>query len=318
MKLQRAGIQRLMLVGMVLLLSWGAIACSNQALNTEENADLIHIVTTIAQIADPIAEIGGEHVKVTSLMGSGVDPHLYQATTGDISKLDRSDVILYSGLHLEANMIKVFDQMSKVKPVVAIGESIAEDELLRDEKGAIDPHIWFDIDLWKQALTASTEQLIEMKPQYKDDFIANQEQYFAKLDSLKQQSVTKLSEIPQEQRILVTAHDAFGYFGRMNDIKVIGLQGLSTEAEIGLTDIEETIDILMEHKVPAVFIESSINPASIQAVIEGAQKSGIDVQLGGSLYSDAMGAEGTDEGTYIGMYKHNVTTIYEALIGEGE
>lgn len=317
MKLQRAGIQRLMLVGMVLLLSWGAMACSNQSLNTEED-DVIHVVTTIAQIANPISEIGGEHVKVTSLMGSGVDPHLYQATTGDISKLEQSDVILYSGLHLEANMIKVFDQMSKSKPVVAIGESIAEDELLRDVKGAIDPHIWFDIDLWKQALTAATEQLIEMQPQYKDDFLANKEQYFAKLDSLKQQSVAKLSEIPEEQRILVTAHDAFGYFGRMNDIKVIGLQGLSTEAEIGLTDIEETIDILMEHKVPAVFIESSINPASIQAVIEGAQKNGIDVQLGGSLYSDAMGAEGTSEGTYIGMYEHNVTTIYEALMGKGE
>lgn len=317
MKLQRAGIQRLMLVGMVLLLSCGAMACSNQSLNTEED-DVIHVVTTIAQIANPISEIGGEHVKVTSLMGSGVDPHLYQATTGDISKLEQSDVILYSGLHLEANMIKVFDQMNKSKPVVAIGESIAEDELLRDVKGAIDPHIWFDIDLWKQALTAATEQLIEMQPQYKDDFLANKEQYFAKLDSLKQQSVAKLSEIPEEQRILVTAHDAFGYFGRMNDIKVIGLQGLSTEAEIGLTDIEETIDILMEHKVPAVFIESSINPASIQAVIEGAQKNGIDVQLGGSLYSDAMGAEGTSEGAYIGMYEHNVTTIYEALMGKGE
>ncbi|WP_373425826.1 metal ABC transporter solute-binding protein, Zn/Mn family [Paenibacillus endoradicis] len=307
-----------MLVGMVLLLSWGTMACSNQSLNTEEDSDVIHVVTTIAQIANPISEIGAEHVKVTSLMGSGVDPHLYQATTGDISKLDKGDVIFYSGLHLEANMIKVFDQMSKAKPVVAIGESIAEDELLRDIKGAIDPHIWFDIDLWKQALTAATDQLIEMKPQYKEDFLANKEQYFAKLDSLKQKSVSKLSEIPQDQRILVTAHDAFGYFGRMNDIKVIGLQGLSTEAEIGLTDIEETIDILMEHKVPAVFIESSINPASIQAVIEGAQKNGIDVQLGGSLYSDAMGAEGTDEGTYIGMYEHNVTTIYEALMGKGE
>jgi len=306
-----------MLVGIVLLLSWGAAACSNQTLDKEED-DVIHIVTTIAQIADPISEIGGEHVKVTSLMGSGVDPHLYQATTGDISKLDRSDVILYSGLHLEANMIKVFDQMSKSKAVVAIGESIPEDELLRDENGAIDPHIWFDIDLWKQALTAATDQLIEMKPQYKDDFMKNQEQYFAKLDSLRQQSVTKLSEIPQEQRILVTAHDAFGYFGRMNDIKVIGLQGLSTEAEIGLTDIEETIDILMEHQVPAVFVESSINPASIQAVIEGAQKNGVNVQLGGSLFSDAMGAEGTNEGTYIGMYEHNVTTIYEALMGKGE
>lgn len=306
-----------MLVGMVLLLSWGMLACSDQSINTKDD-DVIHIVTTIAQIADPISEIGGTHVSVKSLMGSGVDPHLYQATTGDISKLDQADLILYSGLHLEANMIKVFDQMSKSKRVVAIGDGIPKEQLLHDAKGAIDPHIWFDIDLWKQALSTATEQLIERKPQYKDDFIANKEQYFAKLDSLKQQSVTKLSEIPQEQRILVTAHDAFGYFGRMNSIKVIGLQGLSTEAEIGLTDIEETIEILMEHQVPAVFIESSINPASIQAVIEGAQKNGLDVQLGGSLYSDAMGAEGTHEGTYIGMYEHNVTTIYEALMGKGE
>lgn len=316
-KQQKAAIQRLMLVGLVLLLSLGVMACSNQSVDNEDG-DVIRVVTTIAQIANPLSEIGGEHVKVTSLMGSGVDPHLYQATTGDIAKLDKADVILYSGLHLEANMIKVFDQMGKSKPVVPIGESIPADELLRDVKGAIDPHIWFDIDLWKQALSAATEQLIEMKPQYKDDFVANQEQYFAKLDNLKQQSTAKLGEIPQDQRILVTAHDAFGYFGRMNDITVIGLQGLSTEAEIGLTDIEETIDILMEHKVPAVFIESSINPASIQAVIEGAQKSGLAVQLGGSLFSDAMGAEGTNEGTYIGMYEHNVTTIHEALIGKGE
>lgn len=317
MKNLGAGMKRLILVLLFLTLSVCAVACSNQDdQNTRDG--VIHVTTTIAQIADPIIEIGGGHVKVTSLMGSGVDPHLYQATTGDISKLNQSDVIFYSGLHLEANMVKVFEQISETKPAIGIGDGIAKEQLLHDDNGSIDPHIWFDIELWQTALSAATDQLILMAPQYEAEFTANKEQYFAKLDKLKEESIAKLSQIPEEQRILVTAHDAFGYFGRMNAVKVIGLQGLSTETEIGLTNIENTIEVLKQYKVPAVFIESSINPASINAVIEGAQKNGLDVQLGGQLYSDAMGTEGTYEGTYIGMYEHNIKTIYEALSGKEE
>lgn len=305
----------LLLVGIVLLLSGCQTGTDNS--NTDDHGKL-NVVTTIAQIGEPLSVIGGDLITVTSLMGSGVDPHLYKATTGDITKLEKSDVIFYNGLHLEANMLEVFDEMGKSKSVVAIGEAIGEDRLFKDETGAIDPHIWFDIELWKTALAAAVDELIELMPEHKDAITANRDQYFSQLDKLKSESTEKLQQIPSDKRILVTAHDAFGYFGAANDVEVVGLQGLSTEDEIGLSDINDTIALLKEHQVPAVFVESSINPASINAVIEGAKESGLNVQLGGELFSDAMGAEGTPEGTYIGMYAHNVETISKALMDEGE
>ncbi|GIP31835.1 metal ABC transporter solute-binding protein, Zn/Mn family [Paenibacillus sp. J2TS4] len=285
---------------------------------TEESGGKINIVTTIAQIAEPISVIGGDKVNVESLMGPGVDPHLYNASQGDIKKLEGSDIVFYSGLYLEANMVRAFEEISKTKPTLAIGESISKDKLLNDEEGAIDPHIWFDIDLWKEALGAATEELKKYSQEDADYFEANKQKYFEQLDELKAESKEKLTQIPKEQRILVTAHDAFGYFGRLQDIEVVGLQGLSTEDEIGLSDIDDTIAIIVKYQVPAVFVESSINPASINAVIEGAKKQGLDVKVGGELYSDAMGDAGTPEGTYIGMYRHNVDTIYKALSGRGD
>ncbi len=278
-----------------------------------EDKEKITIVTTIAQIADPIREIGGQHVEVTSLMGPGVDPHLYQATQGDINKLQKADVIFYNGLHLEGNMEEILSNMDAEKVVFALGEALSEDDLLVDEEGAIDPHIWFDIGLWQQALDEAVGELVEYKPDAKDELEKNKEKYFAEMDELKADALDKMSVIPEEQRVLVTAHDAFGYFGRMNGIEVIGLQGLSTEDEIGLTDIQSTIDLLIEKKVPAVFVESSISQKSIQSVIDGASASGHKVSLGGELFSDAMGEEGTEEGTYLGMYRHNIHTIFEAL-----
>lgn len=302
-------------IGGIGLLALAVLAgCASNSEGTDNsNDDKLKVITTIAQIAEPISVIGGDRITVQSLMGPGVDPHLYNATQGDIGKLDASDVILYSGLHLEANMVKVFDEISKTKTVTAISEAIPEEQLLLDEEGAVDPHVWFDIDLWKQALTGATEALKEAAPDDAEYFEANKDSYFQQLDALKAEAKEKLAQIPEERRILVTAHDAFGYFGRMQGIKVVGLQGLSTEDEIGLSDIDDTINILMEYKVPAVFVESSVNPASINAVIEGAKKQGLEVRAGGELFSDAMGDAGTPEGTYIGMYRHNVNTIYEAL-----
>ncbi|UVI33787.1 metal ABC transporter solute-binding protein, Zn/Mn family [Paenibacillus spongiae] len=304
----------------VLAASLVLTACSSDQdpAASESSEGKINIVTTIAQIAEPISVIGGDKVHVRSLMGPGVDPHLYTATQGDIKKLEGSDMIFYSGLHLEANMVKVFEEIGKNKPVLAIGDTLAKDSLLKDQAGATDPHIWFDIDLWKQALEAAVEELKQYSKENADYFESNKTKYFQQLDDLKKDAKDKLSQIPEEKRVLVTAHDAFGYFGRMQGIQVVGLQGLSTEDEIGLSDIEDTIDILVKHNVPAVFVESSINPASINAVIEGAKKQDLDVKLGGELYSDAMGDAGTDEGTYLGMYRHNVDTIYKALSGKGE
>ncbi|MDG0813415.1 metal ABC transporter solute-binding protein, Zn/Mn family [Cohnella rhizosphaerae] len=290
-------------------------ACANGGDRTGENGQSgkIRIVTTIAQIAEPLAVIGGDKVAVDSLMGPGVDPHLYAATQGDIKKLQSGDIVFYSGLHLEANMVKVFEQIGKERPVLAIGETLPKERLLKDPKGATDPHIWFDIDLWKQALGAATEELKKYSEADAAYFEANKKAYFEQLDALKAEALEKLGRIPAERRVLVTAHDAFGYFGRLLGLQVIGLQGLSTEDEIGLSDIEKTIDLLVDRGIPAVFVESSINPASIEAVVEGAKKRGHDVRLGGQLYSDAMGAGGTAEGTYLGMYRHNVDTIGEAL-----
>jgi len=275
----------------------------------------IHVVTTIAQIAEPVSVIGGDRVRVESLMGPGVDPHLYRATQGDIRKLESADIIFYNGLHLEANMLRAFEEIGRSRPVLAVGEAIPEDRLLTDETGAVDPHVWFDIDLWKEALAAATEKLKELSPDDAAFFETNKREYFAKLDELKDEAAGLMSSIPKERRLLVTAHDAFGYFGRMLDLEVVGLQGLSTEDEVGLGDIERTIDLLVERKVPAVFVETSINPKAIEAVIEGARERGVDVKLGGELFSDAMGDAGTEEGTYIGMYRHNVHTIHEALAG---
>jgi len=290
----------------------GSTAAPNSTEPTETK-ETIRVVTTIGQIAEPVAVIGGDKVQVTSLMGPGVDPHLYNATQGDIKKLENADLVLYSGIHLEGNMIDIFGQIGKTRPVSAIAESIPKEKLLSDEDGQLDPHVWFDIDLWKIALATATEELKKLAPEHADYFEGNKEKYFSELDALKRESQEKLKQIPQEKRVLVTAHDAFGYFGRLHEMKVVGLQGLSTEDEIGISDIQSTIELLLTYKIPAVFVESSINQNSIKAVIEGAGSAGLEVKLGGELFSDAMGDAGTPEGTYIGMYLHNVETIFQAL-----
>lgn len=285
----------------------------NETANNDEG-EKINIVTTIAQIGEPLSVIGGDRVEVTSLMGPSVDPHLYQATQGDISTVGEADLIFYNGLNLEENMVAIFNEISETKPVLAIGETIAEDQLLDEEEGVTDPHIWFDYHLWEEALSHAVEELKAYAPEDADYFEENWNTYVSELEDVKEHA-EKLADIPEAQRVLVTAHDAFGYFGALHDIEVIGLQGLSTDSEVGISDINETIDIIKEHEVPAIFIETSISDSAIQAVLEGAQDEGVEVELGGELYSDAMGEEGTEEGTYTGMYKYNVDTIYEALTG---
>lgn len=308
-----------------LFISMGLLfaGCSNEQTGESKAGDSgegqrkIQVVTTIAQISEPLAVIGGDKVEVVSLMGPSVDPHLYNATHSDIEKIEKAELVFYNGLNLEANMVEIFEEIGKTKPVLAVAETIPEDQLLYDEEGAVDPHIWFDIDLWRLAIEAAVDELSEYAPEQKEFFEENKNAYFNELSELKTEA-EKLLNIPEEQRVLVTAHDAFGYFGRAYDMEVIGLQGLSTESEIGISDIQETIDLIMDYKVPAVFVETSINEDSIKAVIEGAQSKGLDLQLGGELFSDAMGEKGTEEGTYIGMYRHNVNTIYDALTGGGK
>ncbi|MEH7392865.1 zinc ABC transporter substrate-binding protein [Bacillus sp. JJ1503] len=304
------------LLGMLLVLSLFILgACSSDSSNGYQRGEKLVVTTTISQIADAVKNIGGDKVDVQSLMGPGTDPHLYKATQGDIGKLQKADVIFYNGLHLEGKMLDVLEKMNKDKPTYAIGESLKEEELLlkADGKGAIDPHIWFDIDLWTGALKEVEKGLIKADPDNKAYYEKNAQEYFNKLKELKEFAAAEMEKIPSEQRVLVTAHDAFGYFGAAFNMEVEGLQGLSTDAEYGLGDVQKIVELLVTRNIKAVFIESSISERSINAVIEGAKKKGHDVKIGGELYSDAMGEEGTEEGTYIGMYKHNVNTIVNSM-----
>ncbi|MEK4147620.1 zinc ABC transporter substrate-binding protein [Robertmurraya sp. FSL W8-0741] len=304
-------IMRLLLFFSLVLLG----ACSNESTGVEKSDGKIMVTTTIGQIADGVKNIGGDKVEVISLMGPGTDPHLYKATQGDIEKLEKADIIFYNGLHLEGKVLDVLKKINDKKPTYAIGEVISEGSLLEDteDSSAVDPHIWFDISLWQQALEKVRDGLIEIDPDNEEYYSKNADDYFSELDRLKEYAEEKMAKIPSEQRVLVTAHDAFGYFGAAYNMEVMGLQGLSTESEYGLGDVQELVDLLVERNIKAVFIESSISERSINAVIEGAKQKGHEVTIGGELFSDAMGEEGTEEGTYIGMYRHNVKTITDSL-----
>ncbi|TCJ05416.1 metal ABC transporter solute-binding protein, Zn/Mn family [Cytobacillus praedii] len=304
------------IVGIFLVISLIFVsACSKQNVNEENDEGKLTVTTTIGQIADAVKQIGGEKVTVNSLMGPGTDPHLYKATQGDIAKLEKADIIFYSGLHLEGKMLDVLERINKTKPTYAIAEAIDKESLLSANGGsyAYDPHVWFDITLWKQALEEVKTGLIEKDPANKSYYEENAQNYFKQLDELQSYAADEMARIPEEQRVLVTAHDAFGYFGKAFNIEVMGLQGLSTDSEYGLGDVQKLVDTLVKRNIKAVFIESSISERSINAVIEGAKQKGHKVKIGGELFSDAMGEEGTDEGTYIGMYKHNVKTISESI-----
>lgn len=299
-------------LGVVILsLSFLLFGCSAETEGEKEGI----VVATTGQIADAIKEISGDHLQVSALMGPGVDPHLYKATQSDLSKLDKAEVIFYNGLHLEGQMLDIFEQMAKDKTVLAVGETLDEKQLLASDTDAMlhDPHIWFDVELWKGVVKAISTQLQEEYPEFKADFQTNEAAYLKKLDDLQSYAEKRVNEIPQQQRILVTAHDAFNYFGRSQGFEVRGLQGLSTDSEYGVKDVQEMVDFLVENKIKALFIESSVSDKAMKAVIEGAKEKGHDIVIGGELFSDAMGAEGTTEGTYIGMYQHNIDTIVDAL-----
>jgi len=298
----------------VVVFSLSLILFGCSADTTNEDREGV-VVATTGQIADAIKAISGDHLQVSALMGPGVDPHLYKATQSDLSKLDKAEVIFYNGLHLEGQMLDIFEQMSKSKSVLAVGETLNKQDLLASDDDAMlhDPHIWFDIELWKGVVQAISTKLQEEYPEFKDDFVANEKEYLKQLDELQTYAKDRVNEIPEKQRILVTAHDAFNYFGRSQGFEVRGLQGLSTDSEYGVKDVQQMVDFLVANKIKAIFIESSVSDKAMKAVIEGAKEKGHDIVIGGELFSDAMGAEGTKEGTYMGMYQHNIDTIVDAL-----
>ncbi|MEM6758126.1 MAG: zinc ABC transporter substrate-binding protein [Pseudomonadota bacterium] len=275
----------------------------------------LNIVATTGMVADLARQIGGDLVAVQGLMGAGVDPHAYRQTRSDIVAMTRADAVLWHGLYLEAQMEDFLLDLAGKRPVYAIGESVDAAQLIASEdyEGRYDPHIWMDPDLWAQCAPAVVEALSALRPEARATFEANAAQFASEAAALQTYARDVLSQVPAEQRVLLTAHDAFGYFGATYGFEVTGIQGISTESEAGLNRISELVDFLVERQLPAVFVETSVSDRNIRALIEGAAAQGHQVQIGGALFSDAMGADGTYEGTWLGMIDHNVTTIGRAL-----
>lgn len=288
------------------------ISCNT---SPSQQGTCLQIVATTGMVADMVREIAGDSAEVTALMGPGVDPHLYKATQGDLRRLQDAQLIFYNGLHLEGKMGELFEKLSRLKSVIAIAEEIPSSLLLDSPKypGTYDPHVWFDVKLWKQCIPVVLKNLIAKKPKAAQYFETRANAYSQKLDSLDLEVQTKISRIPKEQRILITAHDAFSYFGKAYDLEVKGLQGISTLSEFGLKDRIDLVDFIVDRKIPAVFIESSVPKKNIESIVEGCYQKGHEVQIGGSLYSDALGPEGSVEASYVGAFRYNVAQMVQAL-----
>lgn len=294
------------------ILTLGLISCGkNQNQNSRPN-----VVATTTMISDLAMEIGGDSINVQGLMGSGVDPHLYKASEGDVTKLFNADLILYNGLHLEGKMAEIFEKMSAQNiKTVALAESLDTSGLIESEYFAsnFDPHIWFDITYWKQIAEVLKNELISLDPENKNYYTSNYNRYLTDLTQLEVHIQSLINTLPQEKRILVTAHDAFNYFGKAYGFQVVGLQGLSTATEAGVQDVQRIADFIIENKVKAIFVESSVPKRTIEALQQAVLSKDFEVTIGGTLYSDALGSAGTPEGKYIGMFLANVNTIVNAL-----
>ena len=277
--------------------------------------DRPQVVATTGMIGDTARLVAGAHVDVTALMGPGVDPHLYKASESDVRRLSEADLVLYNGLHLEGKMGQILEKMARTKPVVAVAEVVPEESRLKPDgyEGQYDPHVWFDVALWTLTVDPIVEAVSEVDPGHADDYRINGEATKRKLSHLDAWVESRIAELPAEQRVLVTAHDAFGYFGQRYGLEVAGIQGLSTAAEAGLADVDRIVDMVSDRKLKAIFVESSVPQRTIDAVRAGCEAKGHTVELGGELFSDAMGSPGTAEATYEGMVRHNVDIIVEAL-----
>jgi manganese/zinc/iron transport system substrate-binding protein len=255
-------------------------------------------------------------VAVTTLIADGSDPHSYLATPSDVTALRDAGLIAYNGLNLEGRLSDVLSALARTRPVLALAEAgTAKPDRLTEEGGAIDPHVWMDARLWGGTALSAASALSQSKPECAADFAANAERYRVKAEALHEWISASIASIPAERRQLVTAHDAFGYFSRAYAIPVVAIQGISTETEAAIADIEAVAAVIAEKNVPAVFVESTISPRTMEAVIEAVRAKGLEVRIGGTLLSDAMGAAGTPEGTWIGMMRANTIAITQALGG---
>lgn len=273
------------------------------------------VVTTTSIIADALKYMAGNDLEIHALMGSGVDPHIYKASQGDVALLTKASLIVHNGLHLEGKMSELFHKLEATRPVVAVSSALDPQTLraMNDQATVYDPHIWFDPDLWLEGMEGVNRKLQELYPDKKDSFQQRFNRYKEEITSLNKQLQADIKTIPEENRVLITSHDAFGYYGQAFGLEVHGLQGISTVSEFGIRDLQNLSRFIIDRKIRAVFVESSVSPKSIEALIENCRKMGHEVRIGGELFSDALGEAGTAEGTYTGMLKHNTRTIIEAL-----
>jgi manganese/zinc/iron transport system substrate-binding protein len=273
------------------------------------------IVCTTGMIGDMVQQLVGDSLKVVSLMGPGVDPHLYKATQGDVQQLSNAAVIVHNGLHLEGKMTEIFEKLKDQKEIIKVSDALEQADLINstDFVDAHDPHIWFDAQLWRKCLFRVSAELKRIYPNLAQQIDERTTRYQLELFQLHEYARTQIELIPENQRIMITAHDAFKYFGKAYNMEVKGLQGISTTAELGLQDVSQLVQYITERRIKAIFVESSVPKKSIEAVIEGCAQKGHDLKMGGELFSDAMGSKNTPEGSYIGMVRHNVNTLVNAL-----
>lgn len=289
------------------------LSCSTDSKQTENNRFTIVCTTNI--IADAVKELVGDQAEVLSIMGPGVDPHLYKASQGDLQKFRQADLIFYNGLYLEGKMAEILEKLGRSQKTVALAELLPDSLLIATSEfgGSHDPHIWFDVQLWKLTVDHIHAQISELNPELGESSMPNLINYQQKLSELDNLIKEQLRTIPENQRVLITAHDAFSYFGKAYAIEVRGLQGISTLSEYGLRDVSDLVNFIVTRDIKAVFVETSISERSIKAVVEGCKNKGHQVIIGGELYSDALGSPDGEAGNYINMLKHNVTTITNAL-----
>lgn len=275
----------------------------------------MYVVCTTTLIADVVSNVGGNNLTVDCLMGPGVDPHLYRARESDIHKLAAAHIIFYNGLHLEGKMSDIFTQMnaSFAQQTIPVSNALSDDQLLFVGQDIHDPHVWHDVQLWKQVALFIGQVLGTFDPAHAAEYASNAQKYADQLEQLDLYVHKHIATVPKDRRILVTAHDAFSYFGRAYGITVVGLQGVSTQVQVGTKDIQNLADYIVEHTIPALFVESSVPDRTLAAVMQAVAARGFTVKLGDALYSDALGLKETQAGTYVGMIKHNVDALVTAL-----
>lgn len=304
------------LVAIALLAGCGAAGERTDGAGNDDA--VLRVATTTNFITDTVRQVGGERVAVTGLMGPGVDPHLYKASAGDVRTLREADAIFYNGLFLEGKMAEVLEELSERVPSVAVAEAIPAERLLDPPANAApeeehDPHVWFDPSLWAYAVEAIRDELTELDPEGAGVYRANASRLLAEMDALEREGRAAFAQVPERRRVLVTSHDAFEYFGRAFGLDVFAIQGISTAAEATTADVDRVADLVAERGVPSVFVESSVPRQTIEAVIAAVRDRGHEVEVGGELFSDAAGEEGTPEGTYVGMVRSNVDTVVGGL-----